>query len=143
NLDYKENFKMRLCNGEFAPTDSIYVEGSLPPLTFSVGDNARLLDANTDSIYTGTVPFAMAKDRGTGKAEADLEWKLSHTPSADPYEPGSNRTYHLSSDSGSVKTLAVTWGNDNVADFTSKLIDVIFKVNAAAPYLGGTHHIWL
>jgi len=143
NLAFENDVRLRLCKGEFVPTDSFYVEGSLPPLTFAVGDNARLLDANTDSVYTGTVPFAIAKDRTTGKAEADLEYKFSHTPSADPYEPGSNRAYHLSSDSAATKTLRGTWGNDQASDFTTRPIDVIFKVNAASPYVVAANKVWL
>ena len=60
-----------------APTDTFAVEGNLAPLTFAtIADNARLYDANGDSVYTGTVPFSMMKDRTTGKAEDDLSWKL-------------------------------------------------------------------
>ncbi len=143
NLAFENNVKLRLCKGEFVATDSFYVEGSVSPLTFSVGDNARMLDANGDSIYTVTVPFAIAKNPGTGKAEADLEYKFSHTPGVDQYEAGSNRTYHMSSDSGATRTLSGTWSNDQVADFTTRPIDVIFKVNAASPYVVAANKVWL
>ncbi len=143
NLNFENNVKLRLCKGEFAANDSFYVEGSISPLTFSVGDNARMLDANLDSIYTATVPFGLVKSRITGKAEADLEYKFSHTPGVDQYEAGSNRTYHMSSDSGATRTLSGTWSNDQVADFTTKPIDVIFKVNAASPYVVGATKVWL
>lgn len=144
NLAFQGNVVLRLCKGEFLPTDSIYVEGSLGPLTFAVGDNGRLLDANADSVYTGTIPFSIPKDRGTGKAEADLEWKLSHTPGGDPYEPGANRTEHLSSDSIATKTLSVVWGNDDPDNFTNKAIDVVFRVNGKKRYTGpGVSKIWV
>lgn len=143
NLAVQGNVALRMCKGEITTADSIYVEGSLGPLTFSIGDNGRLLDANADSVYTGTIPFSVAKDRGTGKAEADLEWKLAKNPGG-VYEPGSNRAEHLSSDSAATVTRAVTWGNDDPSGFTSKPIDVVFRLNGKKRYRGpGAGKIWV
>jgi hypothetical protein len=143
NLAFEGDMRLRLCKGEFASTDTFAVEGSLSPLTFTIADNARMYDANTDSIYTVTVPFAMPKDRTSGKAEADLLWKLSHTPAGDAFEPGANRMYHLSSDSGATRTLRAAWANDNPDDYTDKPVDVVFQVDARRLLRGGPHHIWL
>ena len=143
NVTFNGDFKLPFCRSAFAVTDSFFIEGSVTPLTFSVGDNARMSDANADQVYNSTVPFSMSKNVGTGKAEMDLLWKFSHTPSADPYEPGSDRFIRLSSDSGSTVALTKVWGNEAAIDFTDKAVDVIFKVKATLPYLAGTHTLWL
>jgi hypothetical protein len=145
-LAFQVDVRLRLCKGEFATTDSFAIEGNLAPLTFAtVGDNARLYDANSDSVYTGTVPFSMMKDRTTGKAEADLLWKASRkAPSGSFYEPGSDRAFHLTSDSAAVRTLAVSWGNDQSGDFTPSFFDVFFEVDLAPIVRGGQpHKAWL
>lgn len=128
---FNGNFAIGLCNGTFAAADTFAIEGSLSPLTITpLRDNARMYDANADSIYDVTVPFCMAKNPVTGKAEADLEWKFSHQTQG--YEPrAGNRTYHLSSDNGASVSLNESWNDDNPANFTSHPIDVIFQVNAA------------
>lgn len=143
SLIFNGDMRLRFCNGEFAATDTFAVEGSLSPLTFTVADNARMYDANMDTIYTTTVPFSMSKDPGIGKAEADLLWKFSHTPSADPFEPDTNRYIRLSSDSGATVTIAASWAGDKIGTFTTHDMDVIFQVKAGNPYVAGTHKFWL
>jgi hypothetical protein len=39
--------------------------------------------------------------------------------------------------------VSAAWGDANPGDFTNKPMDVVFKVNAGAPYLAGTHSVWL
>ena len=143
NVVFNGDFKLPFCRGAFVASDSMYVEGSISPLTFTVGDNAKMSDANADQIYNATVPFSMPKSTVTGKAEKGLLWKFSHTPSADPFEPGSDRFVTLSSDSGATQTLNGVWGNEQAIDFTDKAVDVIFQVKATLPYLAGTHSLWL
>lgn len=130
NLKFECGAQAGLCNGSFAASDTFAVEGNLNPLSFGLCDNALMTDANADSVYDVTVPFAMLKNAGTGKAEADLEWKLSHD--CTEYEPfGGNRAYHLSSDNGANVTLFAYWGNLDPTNFTDKAIDVVFQVNAS------------
>lgn len=127
-VKFQAGAQVGLCAGFFAAADTFAVEGSLLPLTFGLCDNALATDANADSVYEVTVPFCMAKDTGTGKAEADLQWKFSHK--CVDYESGANRNYHLSSDNGATPTVFVYWNNDDPINFTKKAIDVIFKVDA-------------
>lgn len=128
NLAFEGNFKVGLCKGIFAPTDTFSIEGNLLPLTFTICDNAVMKDLEADSIYTITVPFCMPKNTGTGRAEADLEWKFARICSE--FEPlGSNRTYHLNSDNGASATLTGFWNNDDPANFTFHPVDVVFQVN--------------
>jgi hypothetical protein len=130
NLVFNGDFRLGLCNGSFAVTDTFCVEGSLGPLTFALCDNGVMTDANSDSIYTLTVPFCLPRNPNTGKGEADLEWKFSHK--CVDFEPlASNRTYHLSSDNGASVPINQAWNNDVAANFISHPVDVIFKVNAA------------
>jgi hypothetical protein len=143
-VTFNGDFKLPFCRGAFVASDTFSVEGSLLPLTIAtVGDNARMSDANADQIYTGTVPFSFPKSSVTGKAEIDLLWKFSHTPSSSPYEPGSDRFIRLSSDSGATVAINAVWGNEVATDFTDKPVDVVFKVRAVLPYLAGTHKLWL
>jgi hypothetical protein len=129
-LVFNADLALPLCNGTFLPADTFAVEGSLPPLTFALCDNALLVDANGDSIYSTTVPFAMAKDAETGKAEADLEWKL--TAKCSVYESfAGNRQYHLSSDNGASVPINVSWSNEDPSNFLSRAVDVIFQVDAS------------
>lgn len=129
NLSFNGNFALGLCSGQFATADTFAVEGSLAPLTFSLCDNGLLLDANADSVYTLTVPFALPVNTGTGKGEADLEWKFSNKCTT--FEPlGGNRTFHITSDSGSTARLTAAWNNDDPSLHTARAVDVIFKVDA-------------
>ena len=130
NVTFNGDFRLGLCNGTFAIADTFSVEGSLPPLTFSLCDNAVMTDANSDSIYTVTVPFCLVRDRVTLLGTDHLEWKF--VDKCTTFEPlGSNRTYDLSSANGASVALAAAWNNDNPANFLSHAVDVIFKVNAA------------
>ena len=130
NLQFNGNFALGLCSGQFAPADTFAIEGNLAPLTFSLCDNGLMLDANADSVYTLSVPFALPVNPGTGKGEADLEWKFSNKCTT--FEPlGSNRTFHITSDSGATARLSAAWNNDDPSLHTSRAVDVIFKVNAA------------
>ena len=130
NLAFRCNAAVALCKGVFTPADTFSVEGSLLPLTFNpLCDNALMYDANADSVWDVTVPFAMPKNGGTGKAEADLEFKYVHQ--CRDYEDGDNRVYHLSSDNGATVTFTDFWNHDDPANFTTHPVDVIFQVNAA------------
>ncbi|MEO5989129.1 MAG: FlgD immunoglobulin-like domain containing protein [Candidatus Eisenbacteria bacterium] len=130
NVVFNGNFALGLCSGAFAASDTFAVEGNLTPLSFALCDNGLMYDANADSVYTLTVPFALPVSLGTGKGEADLDWKFSHK--CNQFEPlGSNRAYHLTSDNGATATINAAWNNDDPSNYTSKAIDVIFKVNAA------------
>lgn len=129
NVVFNGNFKVGLCAGTFAASDTFAIEGSIIPLSFQICDNALMTDANSDSVYTVTVPFCLPVNTGTGKGEADLEWKFSTKCST--FEPlGSNRTYHLSSDNGATVTLTESWNNDDPANYTTRPVDVVFQVNA-------------
>ncbi len=133
NATFEGNFKVGMCKGIFAQADTFAVEGNLAPLTFDLRDNALMYDANVDSIWTVTVPFALAKSGAT--AEADLAWKFGRKTFVNPgsleFEPLSqNRAYHLSSANGANVTLAGFWNNDDPANFTTHPVDVVFRVNA-------------
>jgi hypothetical protein len=130
NLQFNGNFALGLCSGAFTAADTFAVEGSLAPLTFGLCDNGLLYDANADSVYTLSVPFSLSVNRSTGKGEADLEWKFSNKCTT--YESlAGNRFFHLTSDSGSTARITAAWNNDDPANYTSRAVDVIFKVNAA------------
>lgn len=129
NVVFNGNFALGLCSGAFTAADTFAVEGSLLPLTFGLCDNGLMLDANADSVYTLTVPFALPVNVGTGKGEADLDWKFSNKCTT--FEPlGSNRAYHITSDNGATATINAAWNNDDPSNYTSQAVDVIFKVNA-------------
>ncbi len=129
NVAFNGNFALGLCSGQFAVADTFAIEGSLAPLTFALCDNGLMLDANADSVYTLTVPFALPVSTLTNKGEADLEWKFSNK--CNTFEPlGSNRTFHITSDSGSTARLSAAWNNDDPSLHTSRAVDVIFKVDA-------------
>lgn len=129
NVVFNGNFALGLCSGAFAAADTFAVEGNLTPLSFALCDNGLMYDANADSIYTLTVPFALPVNPGTGKGEADLEWKFSHKCTT--FEPlAGNRAYHITSDNGATATINAAWNNDDPSNYTSQAVDVIFKVNA-------------
>lgn len=113
-----------------SPPDSFTVEGSLSPLTFTPLDNALMQDPGAvDSIYVTEVPLSVSKNEGTGKAEANLEWKFHHMIQS--FEPRPNRQHLVSSDFGDCDTLAAFWNDDNPEAVTDKEIDVIFRVDAS------------
>lgn len=134
NLRFEGDMAVPLCKGVFAPVDTFAVEGSLPPLTFAMCDNALATDPDVDSVYVTTVPFCMPKNAGTGKAEANLQWKFSNK--CVNYEPRSDRTALLSSDNGAADTLRVFWNDDDPVNFTTHGMDVIFQVDAS-PFTPG------
>jgi hypothetical protein len=111
-VNFQGSMKQRLCRGEFSTADTFMVEGNLAPLTFVASDNARMFDANGDSIYTTGVPISIERDRATGKADADLSWKFSHRPALQALEPGANRVMHLSSDNGASVVAYGSWAGD-------------------------------
>lgn len=130
NVVFNGNFALGLCSGAFAASDTFAVEGNLTPLSFALCDNALMYDANADSVYNVTVPFALPVNPGTGKGEADLDWKFSHK--CTDFEPLSgNRAYHITSDNGATATIDASWNNDDPSNYTSKAVDVVFQVNAA------------
>jgi hypothetical protein len=134
NLAFEGSMKLRLCKGEFAPADSFSIEGSLLPLTFALTDNAVMYDADSDSVYTVTVPFCLPFNADSGKGVADLEWKFGRkaVPSgAQQFEDGGNRQLHMTSESAT-QTVTASWNNDDPVNFTSRAVDVIFRVDASA-----------
>lgn len=129
NVNFEVDARVGLCKGIFAPSDTFSVEGSVGPLTFGLCDNALAYDGDADSIYTVTVPFSMVKDANTGKAESFLEYKFARA--CTEYEPiPGNRQFTASSDSGATVTLRTFWNNDDPANFTTRPVGVVFKVNA-------------
>ena len=129
NVVFNGDFRVGLCGGNFAPSDTFAVEGSLTPLTFALCDNALMTDTNLDSIYTVTVPFVLPKNLGTGLAQSSLDWKFSHRCSE--FEPISgNRTYLLDAANGASVPLNVAWNNDDPANFTNRQVRVVFQVDA-------------
>lgn len=142
NLVFNGDFRLPLCNGTFAATDTFQVTGSLSPLSFQLCATGLLTDANADSIYTLTVPFCLERDPATGKGGATLEWKFAHK--CNEYEPlGSNRVYVLSSDNGASVTINASWNNSAVGDFLSHAVDVVFKVDASRFHPTGSNIITL
>ncbi len=111
-----------------SPPDSFFVEGSLSPLTFTPKDNALLTDADHDSVYVTDVPISVSRDKGTGKAEASLDWKFYHNGQG--YEPRSNRQFAYSSDNGGVDTVFAYWNDDLPSTVTGHPVDVLFQVDA-------------
>ncbi len=129
NVTFNANFKLPLCAGTFAASDTFTVLGSVSPLTFSLCDNALMTDTNADSIYNVTVPFCLLRDKVSGKGSTILEWKLA--AKCNTYEPfAGNRVDTLSSDNGAAVAKNVAWGNEDPADYTSQAVDVIFQVDA-------------
>lgn len=130
NVVFNGNFALGLCSGAFSAADTFAVEGNLTPLSFGLCDNGLMYDANADSVYTLTVPFALPVNPNTGLGEADLDWKFSNK--CNTFEPlGSNRAYHITSANGATATVNAAWNNDDPSNYTSRAVDVIFKVNAA------------
>ncbi len=130
NVIFNGNMALGLCSGAFSAADTFAVEGNLTPLSFGLCDNGIMYDANADSVYTLTVPFALPVNPGTGKGEADLDWKFSNKCTT--YEPlGSNRFYRITSDSGATARITKSWNDDDPSNYTSQAVDVIFQVNAA------------
>ena len=131
NVRFDADMALPLCAGTFAPSDTFNVLGSLVPLTFNLCANGLMTDANLDSVYTVTVPFCLLRNPGTGTGTASLEWKLS--ASCDTYEnyPG-NRLYTLNSSNGALVVLAVSWSDEDPANYTSSAVDVIFQVDATS-----------
>lgn len=131
NMVVNANMKLPLCSGTFAAADTFAVEGTQSPLNFTLCDNAVLLDGGTvDSVYSVTVPFCLPRDPGTGTGSLILEWKL--TAKCSIYEPfAGNRVDTLSSANGASFTKNVAWGNEDPSLYTSKAIDVVFKVDAS------------
>jgi hypothetical protein len=129
NVRFDADMTLPLCAGTFAPSDTFNVLGSLVPLTFDLCVNGLMTDVNADSVYSVTVPFCLLRNPGTGTGTASLEWKLS--ASCDTYEnyPG-NRVYTLDSDNGALAVLAVSWSDEDPANYTSSPVDVIFQVDA-------------
>lgn len=129
NVTFNANIKLPLCAGTFAASDTFTVLGSVNPLTFSLCDNALMTDANTDSIYTVTVPFCLLRNAGTGTGSSILEWKLA--AKCNTYEPfAGNRVDTLSSANGASVVKNVNWGNEDPANYTSAPVDVVFQVDA-------------
>lgn len=143
NVTFNADFHLPLCGGTFAPTDTFAVEGSVTPLSFALCDNAFMTDgAPTDSIYSLTAPFCLLRDRATGKGSTILEWKL--TRNCSQYEGLSgNRVDTLRSDNGANFVKNVVWNNDVPANYTTRPVDVIFKVDATRKFTPGTHVITL
>lgn len=128
NLAVAADLSLPLCGGALLTTDTLSVEGSLGPLDFTLCNNALLYDANADSIYTGTIPFVLPRDPGTGLGEAVLEWKLVAKCSQFEDFPG-NRVDTLRSGVASL-TKNVAWSNQDPSQYTSIPVDVVFKVDA-------------
>ncbi len=130
NVTFNGDFRLGLCNGNFAAADTFAVEGSLSPLTFTLCDNVLLTDANTDSIYTATVPFCIPHYVGATRDTLHLEWKFSHK--CVDFEPfAGNRGYRIDAANGATATVSAAWNNDDPSNFTSHAVDVIFQVDAA------------
>jgi hypothetical protein len=114
----------------WAVDDTVQVLGNFTPLGFSLCDKAFMFDDEPDGIYTLDVPFALPKDRNTGLAEQQLEWKLNRNCSE--YEPfGGNRQYLLSSTNGAGVTIDVAWGNQSPDDYLDQAVRVVFQVDAS------------
>jgi hypothetical protein len=135
NVNFEGNMRAGLCRGAFSPADSFSVEGSLLPLNFALTDNAVLYDANVDSIYTVTVPFSLAFDPDSAAGVADLEWKFGRKAfpgGSQEFEPGSNRALHINTNIGASTTVRAGWNNEDIADATTRAVDVIFRVDASS-----------
>jgi hypothetical protein len=129
NVTINGDFTLGLCSGNFTAADTIAIEGSRSPLTWSLCDNVLMTDANADGIYNATIPFTLPRNPATLKGEADLAWKFSHK--CVNYEPlGANRDYHLTSDNGAAVVIDAVWNNEVPANFTTIPVDVVFKVDA-------------
>lgn len=130
NVTFNADLSLPLCAGTFATTDTFGVEGSVTPLTFALCDNGLLLDANSDSVYSVTVPFCLLRDPGTGTGSASLEWKL--TAKCNTYESfAGNRVYELNSANGATVALNVAWSDEDPSNYTSAPVDVVFTVDAS------------
>lgn len=138
NVTFRGNTEVGFCRGVFAATDSFWVEGNATPLTFAGADNARMIDPDVDRVYTTTVPFSLPRDPGTGVGSLEVQWKLfrSNAPTAE-FESGDNRLVTLVSTDGATKILDAFWSNDDPLDFTTKAMDVVFRLNASAFAPGG------
>lgn len=128
NMVVDADLRLPFCGNTLAATDTFSVEGSLTPLDFTLCNNALLYDANADSVFSGTIPFVLPRHPGTGLGEAVLEWKLVAKCSQFEDFPG-NRVDTLRSGVASV-TKSVAWSNQDPTQFTTRAVDVVFKVDA-------------
>lgn len=138
NVLFRANTAVGFCSATFAATDSFWVEGNILPLTFTGGDNARMIDPDTDRIYTVTVPFSIPQNPAGPPSTLDFQWKLyrSNAPTAE-FEPRGNREVTLTSADGPSRTLDVFWNDDDPANFTTAPMDVVFRINASSKSPGG------
>ncbi len=132
NVTFRANTEVGFCAGVFTASDSFWVEGNAVPLTFAGADNARMIDPDADKVYTVTVPFSLPRDAGLDLGTVALQWKLfrSRSPVAE-FEGGGNREVTLSSANGATVVLDAFWNNDDPVNFTTKAMDVVFRVNAS------------
>ena len=128
-LRFEGNMKFYMRSHGEAP-DTFTVEGSYFPVSWDLCDNARLSDANADSIYTGEISFCVPKNAQSGQAIQTLEWKFVHA--CGTYESIGNRLYTMNAADGPLDTLAVYWDDNAPENFTSHAIDVVFVVDANA-----------
>ena len=138
NVTFRANTEVGFCKGIFAATDSFWVEGNVLPITFALADNARMLDPDTDRIYTVIVPFSIPQNPAGPPSTLDFQWKLSRTNApASEFEPRDNRSAQLTSTDGAARTIDVFWNDDDPANFTTSPMDVTFRIDASANSPGG------
>lgn len=143
NVTFRNNTAVGFCQTIFTVADSFWVEGNASPLTFGGRDNARMIDPDTDRIYTVTVPFSLPRNPNTDSGSLDLQFKFYRSnapipPGTGPndYEGGDNRLFTLSSADGATRILDGFWNNDDPLDFTTQPMDVVFNLNATAKGAG-------
>lgn len=128
NVAINADLSLPLCGGTFVAGDTLSVEGSLNPLDFTLCNNALLYDANSDSVYTGTVPFVLPRSPVTGLGEAVLEWKL--VARCSQFEDFAGNRVDTLRSGVATTTKNVAWSNQDPSQYTSRAVDVVFKVDA-------------
>ncbi len=111
-----------------SPPDQFAVEGNIQPLTFGPICDTGNMTAVETGVYEFGADFCVVGDCGTATADSVLEWKFTHN--CGTYEPlANNRTHTIDIATGPQDVIDVWWNDEDPTLFTTKAIDVIFRVD--------------
>ncbi len=111
-----------------SPPDQFAVEGNIQPLTFGpICDTGNMTDTG-GGVYEYSADFCVVGDCGAATADSTLEWKFTHNCAT--YEPlAGNRTHVIDIANGPQDVIDVWWNNEDPTLFSTKPIDVFFRVD--------------
>ncbi|MDI6807577.1 MAG: FlgD immunoglobulin-like domain containing protein [Candidatus Eisenbacteria bacterium] len=115
--------------GNPSPPDTFALEGSITPLTWDPTCDYFMVDPDADSIFVATVDFSLPCTCSTGGGGARLEFKFTHD--CGEWESISNHVYDIST-ATVIDTIDIWWNDLAPANYTTKPIDVVFKVDMSA-----------